>query len=159
MPGIFLIVVGILNGLVAGYLLIGGIQGLRLTDQQIHDAVQDQWDKMPDDRKKTFQDSGFTQEVMERWMKTAIPLTVVWGGVGLVVAIVGVLGGSRMIALRSPGLARTAAILTAIPFVSLMGCCLIGEVVGIWALVVLLNSDVQAAFRANAAPPDEGMTR
>jgi hypothetical protein len=41
-----------------------------------------------------------------------------------------------------------------------MGCCLVGEVVGIWALVVLFNTEVSAAFRSNAGPPpEEGMLR
>jgi len=51
------------------------------------------------------------------------------------------------------------AILTAIPILS--PCCLLGQIVGIWALVVLFNSDVHAAFktRSGASPPDEGMLR
>src|SRR5205823_4951836 len=60
-----------------------------------------------------------------------------WGGGGLFCGLVTVLGGICMMKLRSYGLAVTGAIFAAIPFVSPLGCCLVGEVVGIWSLVVL----------------------
>ena len=39
------------------------------------------------------------------------------------------------------------AVLTAIPCISPASCCLLGEAMGIWALVVLLNQEIRAAFR------------
>jgi hypothetical protein len=50
-----------------------------------------------------------------------------------------------MISLRNYGLAMTSAVLTVIPCVT--PCCLLGQAAGIWALVVLMNNDVRAAFR------------
>ena len=70
--------------------------------------------------------------------------------ISLITAIVGVivlLAGIRMLKLRSYGLAVTGSILAMIPCLSWMACCGIGEVAGIWALVVLMSPDVKALFR------------
>jgi hypothetical protein len=53
-------------------------------------------------------------------------------------------GAMKMKKLESYGLAMTAAILSLIPCLSI--CCILGIPFGIWALVVLLNADVKAAF-------------
>ena len=34
-----------------------------------------------------------------------------------------------------------------VPCVSCAGCCGVGEVIGLWALIVLLSADVRSAFR------------
>lgn len=61
-------------------------------------------------------------------------------------------GAWRMKAMKSYGFAITSSILAMIPcFTSC--CCLIGLPVGIWALIVLLDKDVKAAFDAPTAPP------
>ena len=52
-----------------------------------------------------------------------------------------------MLSLRAYGLAVAASVITAIPCISCSACCGLGEGIGIWALVVLLNNDVRAAFR------------
>jgi hypothetical protein len=49
--------------------------------------------------------------------------------------------------LRTYWVAVSGALLAVVPCVSPLGCCGIGEAVGIWALVVLLNADVRSAFR------------
>jgi hypothetical protein len=68
-----------------------------------------------------------------------------------VVAIIGVLGSIfvvyamlEMRKLRRFPIAVTGTILAMAPFVSL--CCCFGLPLGIWALVVLFNPDVRAAF-------------
>ncbi|MCS7305211.1 MAG: zinc-ribbon domain-containing protein [Thermoguttaceae bacterium] len=66
--------------------------------------------------------------------------------IGLALAIVVLLGAIRMKKLQSYGFAMTAAILSIIPCTS--PCCfLIGTPIGIWALVVLNDPAVKAAFR------------
>jgi hypothetical protein len=66
--------------------------------------------------------------------------------IGLVVPIVVLLGTIRMEKLQSYGFAMTTAILSIIPCTS--PCCfLIGTPIGIWALWVLTDPDVKAAFR------------
>ena len=56
-----------------------------------------------------------------------------------------ILGAVQMLKQRGYGLALTAAIISVIPCVS--PCCVLGIPFGIWALVVLMNDDVKAAFR------------
>ena len=51
----------------------------------------------------------------------------------------------RMKELRSYGLAMAGAILGMLPYLS--PCCLLGLPFGIWALVVLADPAVKAAFR------------
>jgi hypothetical protein len=56
-------------------------------------------------------------------------------------------GGIRMILMRSYALCLVASILATTPCLSPTGCCCLGNVVGIWGLVVLLSPDVRDAFR------------
>src|SRR5262249_61811974 len=66
------------------------------------------------------------------------------GAVAALCALLTVLGGVRMLALKSYGLAVTAAVITAVPCISPSACCLLGEGIGIWALAVLLSPDVRS---------------
>lgn len=74
------------------------------------------------------------------------PVGVVLSVIGLLVAIFVLVGAIKMMNLRSYGLSMAATIVALVPCVS--PCCCTGLPIGIWALVVLLRSDVQAAFRA-----------
>lgn len=56
-----------------------------------------------------------------------------------------IFGGIQMLRLRSYALCVISSIVVSVPCVT--ACCLIGQGVGIWSLVVLLNSDVRSAFR------------
>jgi hypothetical protein len=73
------------------------------------------------------------------------------GGMGVGFSIVGLamaglvfFGASKMMKLEMYGLALTASIIAMIPCIS--PCCLLGLPIGIWALVVLLDPEVKAAF-------------
>jgi hypothetical protein len=70
---------------------------------------------------------------------TAVQLVVTVVVCGLVVW-----GALGMLKLKSWGLAIAASFLALLPCVS--PCCLIGLPFGIWALVVLFDKDVKAAF-------------
>ena len=68
-----------------------------------------------------------------------------------VLTVIGVLGGIfvvyamlEMRKLRRFPIAVAGAILAMVPYLSL--CCIFGLPIGIWALVVLFNPDVRAAF-------------
>jgi hypothetical protein len=65
----------------------------------------------------------------------------------LLASILPIAGGVRMLSLKSYGLGICGAICAAIPCISATACCGLGEGVGLWALVVLLNPDVKSAFR------------
>jgi len=64
----------------------------------------------------------------------------------LVVGIVVVLGAVKMKNLESYGFAMAAAVMAMVPCIS--PCCLLGLPFGIWALVVLSDAGVKAAFRS-----------
>jgi hypothetical protein len=78
------------------------------------------------------------------------PLNLATIGLGVLAALVVVAGAWRMLGLRSWGLALAAAILVSIPCCG--PCCGLFLPAGVWALVVLLQPDVQRAFAAERAP-------
>jgi phage FluMu protein Com len=66
--------------------------------------------------------------------------------VGLIFGIVVVMGAVKMKNLESYGFAMAAAVMAMVPCLS--PCCLLGLPFGIWALVVLSDAGVKAAFRS-----------
>ena len=73
------------------------------------------------------------------------PLGIVLALVALLVGVIIILGALKMKNLQSYGLAMAASILAMVPCLS--ACCPIGLPIGIWALIVLNNPEVKAAFR------------
>jgi phage FluMu protein Com len=71
---------------------------------------------------------------------------VFFGILGLALAVFVLLGASKMKNLQNYGFAMAAAIIALVPCTS--PCCLLGLPFGIWALVVLTDSSVKAAFRS-----------
>jgi len=71
---------------------------------------------------------------------------VLQGVVGLVIGIVVIVGALKMKRLESYGFAMAAAILAMVPCLS--PCCYLGLPFGIWAIVVLSDGQVRAAFRS-----------
>jgi hypothetical protein len=65
----------------------------------------------------------------------------------LISALLAIIGGIRMLQLRSYGLVMIASLVTAVPCLSPSACCLLGEIVGLWAIVVLISPVTRAAFR------------
>lgn len=64
--------------------------------------------------------------------------------ISLAGSVVVILGGMRMLNLRSYGLCMAASIVAILPCVS--PCCCLGIPAGIWALIVLAKPEVKAAF-------------
>lgn len=73
----------------------------------------------------------------------AVFLGVVW----ILLSVIVIVGAVKMSTLQSYTLAMTAAIVAMIPCVS---CCVLGLPFGIWALVVLADRRVHAAFRSRS---------
>jgi hypothetical protein len=65
----------------------------------------------------------------------------------LTVSVLGVAGGVRMYQARSYPLAMTGSLASLIPCVSPMSCCCLGELIGLWCVIVLLLPGVRSAFR------------
>ena len=72
-------------------------------------------------------------------------IVLVAGAVNIAMSVLILIGGIKMKALQSHGLAMAAAIIAMIPCLS--PCCLLGLPIGIWALTVLNDSEVREAFR------------
>jgi hypothetical protein len=145
LPGTFLLIVGALNIIGSLYLLYNGVQVMMLTPEQRQQAEQElQENPEQRERLKELEKQGFSLEKLFN-MISGFGLT--WGGLALVAGIVTLIGGLQMRSLHSYGLAVTAAVLAIIPCLSPAGCFGLGEAIGIWALIVLMNSDVKSAFR------------
>lgn len=128
-PAISLIVVGSLNGIVALLSLLGGL--LRLTG--IMGA-----ERLPTSEAER---AGYLIGTVGGY---AIAF------VGLIIAPIIIYGGIKMLRGQSYGLAKTAAILAIIPFLS---CCfIVGIPIGIWVLVVLRDPFVKAFFKGEINP-------
>jgi hypothetical protein len=73
-------------------------------------------------------------------------INVVFGVFGLAISALVLIGATKMKKLENYSLAMAAAIVAVIPCIS--PCCLLGLPFGIWALVVLNDASVKAAFRS-----------
>jgi hypothetical protein len=80
-------------------------------------------------------------------LKTISMAEYLGGGlVDLLATLVMIVGGIQMIRLRTFGLAVVAAILALLPCISCAGCFGLGQLAGIWALVVLAKPEVKESF-------------
>ena len=131
-PAIFLIIVGVLN--IFGALWIGGEGVMVLANPDMINRNMEQMNKQ------------FNLPKQEIGAGYGI-FYLAQAAVGLLAAAITIFGGIRMVGLKSYALAVSASVIAAVPCVSTMGCCCVGEAVGIWCLIVLLSADVKAAFR------------
>ena len=69
------------------------------------------------------------------------------GFLAMLCAVIIILAGVMMLKRKMYPLCITGSILAAIPCLSFLACCLVGEGVGIWALVILLSADVKRSFQ------------
>lgn len=139
-PGILLIIVGVLNLLGGGYFLVNGIVVLTAGKEMVKQQVEMQ----NPEQKKELEKAGID---MDKFIGGAGIGYAIVGGLGIVVAILTIAAGAMMRNLKGYALAVISSILVCIPAISFFGCCLVGQVVGIWSLVVLLSADVKSAFR------------
>jgi hypothetical protein len=147
LPGIFLIVTGVVSLLFAGFLFLQGVQYAMMSVEQVERNME----HMKQVLEQYFPGAAAAmdeQKMSAEQMKQQNTVSsFVTGGVVLIAALVTLIGGIRMRSLSSYGLAVTGAILACIPCVSCLGCCGAGQAFGIWALVVLFDPEVKAAFR------------
>jgi hypothetical protein len=139
-PGTLLILVGIFNLLGALGSFLGAAGFASLTAEQYEQMIKQQ----PPENQKNLEQSGIGPEQLRNIYVYGFGIG---GVVSLVISLVTIFGGIQMRSLHAYSLCVLAAILTALPCTSAGGCCLLGEIVGIWALIVLLNGEVRAAFR------------
>lgn len=138
-PAIALIVVGVLNLLGGCYLLFNAII---TTTTPPEDLVRIQTELF---RRFGMEPPGGAQDPQQlKTMSLAIdwPLTALC----LVGSVLTILAGIGLMGLRWYGLGVTAGVIACIPCISCVGCIGVGQGLGIWALVVLLNEEVRRTF-------------
>jgi hypothetical protein len=143
-PAIALIVVGVISLLM---LPLSIVQYATLPAQFEEQSKQfDANPNMPPEQKQQAKD---ILQTYQQIVTTALPVS--WGLVAISSLLI-IVGAVKMMSLSSRGWGMTASILAMLPCVS--GCCLLGVPFGIWAIVVLNNKEVAAAFAANRNRPD-----
>lgn len=144
LPAIFLIVVGVLNLLWALYMVFSAFAAGMMTQEQYEAQQQAQQEMLA----KIFPNLDMTEQKAATLTKTqTTAIAGVWAGLALLCALLTLMAGIEMRALRYYGLAVIGSLAACLPCLSCMGCCGVGEIVGIWALIVLLNPEVRAGFR------------
>jgi hypothetical protein len=138
-PGIMLVINGIINVLFTLGLIGMGVFALTQPEEKIRES-QEMTHKM------------FPNLPVEDQDPAQVRMTQMgefFGGAAVagLASLLMILGGAQMCRLRGYGLAVIAAILAMIPCVSCGGCFALGQVAGIWALMVLANPEVRSAFR------------
>jgi hypothetical protein len=139
-PAVALLIVGILN-----LLLSLGCFGVAFFYSQIPpDKMEELMEKQNPAQVAQMRQAGVSVDAI---VKGYIYTGYGGGTIALFASLLTIFGAARMLALKSYELAVFVSALAAIPCISCTGCCGIGEGVGIWALVVLLNPEVRSAFR------------
>ncbi len=129
-PAIGLIICGVLDGMYGVLNLLGHLLGGDAEPEEI-----------PADLPPAL------RQIMEG-MNSADPVTgAIVSLVMIAVAGLIIFGGIQMLNRRTYGLAMAASILAMLPCLTCLGCCGVGEGIGIWALVVLSQDDVKRSFR------------
>jgi hypothetical protein len=141
-PGIALLVVGILSIALIGY---GVFDYFVNFDKTIaaEKAKIDAHPTMPAAQKEASKDM---MDQMAKIMKVATP--ILWVLEGIVTLFI-IVGSTKMMSASSLGWSRAAAILAMIPC---HGCWVLGIAIGIWAIIVLSNSQVKQAFAEGSRP-------
>lgn len=145
-PAILLVVVGVVNLLLALVVGLLAFVSWMMPIEEYHRMLLDLQARNPG------QPVPFSAEGL-RTLTTGM-----YGGGGVVsflVSIVILVAGLRMRTLQTYGLAMTGAILAIVPCISCSGCFGLGEVAGIWAVVVLIDPNVRMAFLAGSLPPGQ----
>ena len=138
-PARLLLFLSVLNLVGVVYLMV---RAIALKKQGPDANMRESWDEM--------QKKPGAQEMFPGWTAGTF-LTVTantflgYGAISGLVSVLTLAGARRMIELRSYGLAVTAAVLAAIPCMT--PCCLLGQVAGVWAFVILMQPDVRKAFQ------------
>jgi hypothetical protein len=150
-----LLVVNIINLLLAGLVLFVAWVYCRMDDDQFQRFIKEAWDNLDPKDKQTLVKEGWNMRTFAEFMRMVFQCLAVGMGVSIFFSLLAIVGAIGMLSLRWRGLAITGSIATAIPGLNTLSCLLIGEVVGIWCLVVLFNRETTAVFAGYRGTPDE----
>lgn len=143
LPGIFLIVIGVLNILASIAPFSVAFFGMRFSPEEFEKVLRSDPNQQDNLRKMKEHNLTF-QDLLDIYVKGGIG----YGVVILIASFLIIVAGICMLRRKARSLAILGAITAALPCISPSSCpFLIGLAVGIWALVVLVNQEVKAAFR------------
>jgi hypothetical protein len=141
LPGIFLIIVGVVNLLLGGFCCFIGYGASQIPTEQLRRELE----RQQPGQLKVLEDAGWTVQDIQNLYLYGFGIG---GLVAILVALLIILGGIMMCVRKAYALAVIGSILAAFPVLSLSACpCIYGMGIGIWALVVLFSADGKAAFR------------
>jgi hypothetical protein len=150
LPGMLLIIVGAIGAAVE----VTGLAVAVANPTVLYDVLVKWVESQPEskERQKTLDDLKQKKDEMRLDTPTNLASTVF----GLCLSLAMVVGGAMMRKMSVYAAALTGAIAGLLPC---GGCCCLSFPVGLWALIVLMNVDVKAAFEAARSgsaslPPD-----
>lgn len=88
----------------------------------------------------------FFEQINQISNLTSGPIGLVTNGIVLAIGVLTIFTAQRMKKLQGRTMSILVSVLACIPCTS--GCCLVGLPIGIWAIVVLMDSNVKAAFQS-----------
>lgn len=142
-PAILLIVFGLIAVFVEAGSLIATFTAPNILGDQFKKFIDD----MPPGPDKQQMQADFEKDKDDFRLDT--PTNIGGTIVGLVLSLAMLVGGFTMKSMSSYGLAMTGAVCAIIPCVN--GCICLAMPIGLWAVIVLANSDVKAAFNRSAS--------
>lgn len=90
------------------------------------------------------------QELAERLIEFVPAIDIVFGVLAIAVGLTIAVGGLQMVRCRSRGFVQFAAVLAMVPCVTFLGCCGVGQGVGLWALLAVSNATNRQLFEEAA---------
>jgi hypothetical protein len=145
LPGIFLIVLGAINLLWVLFLVVMGLAYAGMTHER--------WDELK--QKMNEKQRAYADEQEAQMKQAGMDFVTFASRIGVGSCVLAALtflaslllmaGGYAMCRMRSWGLAVFAAAVAGVPLAT--SCCGVGQLVAVWALIVLLSNDVRNAFR------------
>ena len=139
-PGVLMIVTALVNLVCAGSMALFGAGVGKMPREEL----EQQMEKQNPAQWKQLRDMGWSADDLIR-----IYVQGGYGGgaVAAVCSLITLLGGILLCARKGWGFAIFSSLVTALPCFFNSPCCLLGTPIGVWALIVLLQSDVKAMFR------------
>ncbi len=141
---ITLIVVAVINLLFALYMVVNAVFTTITPAREMYESQRQMYEMFfgPETAQKAL--SGKSADDMKA---QALAISWPWTVLAFISSILTLVGAATMLRLRAYALSVIGAVAAAIPCISCSACCGLGEGIGIWALVVLMNEEVKAAFR------------
>jgi len=152
--GVMLIIVGVINLIPTFFNANGAAQQFQMTDDEFVTQMKVAFEPL----EKLA--PGFHKAMVEAIEQPgaraqAATSGAVMAGLSGLTSLLMIFGGMWMRDLTGYGVAMSGAILGAIPCVTTTGCCLLGQIAGIWVIVVLLDPMVRTAFALVSGRPGQ----